>query len=1051
MPDTAAATRQALRSELPPDRAPAPADAPAFGPEETPLPDRSPALTPSDLAARLTGAPPATLGAAPAIVSQVQTAYGNAYAVQLVAQLRARGRAAGAQAGSPVGAAGAAAGTEVAAPEPQTGTPAVPEAEAPPPPRATPEPVAAIAAAVETAPTLASIAAPTPAATPAPTVEPAVAPAAPPAGGAAAPRVEPDAASAAEAAPEPASAPGPPAPPPPPPPPGAEPIAEPAGAAAAPAAAPPAPEPASATPPEMTGEAPEGGAVEMGAAPAAGGGAVDAGAAAPPEAAPADETATEEGAAPAEGGAAPAAERAPASPEEDPAFQAVLERARAVARSQGHNSPAQRKAAEAQAAAPGPPTEVEDAAAGRQVGRMAEQEPAPFDKEAFKRALMERVAAIAPRSLEEADEFKESNKTASLKDDVAGEVTESKEATQAPVEETTNATPDTSGVEPKPVEPLPPTPPGPPPPDIGAEAAAPKPKTEAEVSLADQSREIDDVAASNDPPITEELVQKSNEPEFQSAYEAKEAAQQDAAERPAAYREQEAAVLEGARQEAAANAAQQTRGMHAARTDQFADVVEAQAETQTADQARRAEVLRNIRAIYEDTREKVNERLDRLDGEVDRAFDAGAEDARRRFDTYVDDRMTAYKRRRYSGLTGGARWIRDKFLGLPDEVNAFYTEGRNLYIRLMDAVIDRIAGIVAAGLNEAMAIIAAGKQRIQDYVAGLPAALQEVGQQAAADIQADFDQLAQSVHDRQDRLIDSLAQRYNENLSAVDAAIEEMRAANRGLVDAAIDAVRGVIETIRELKNMLLGVLARAADVIGAILSDPIGFLGNLIAAVRQGLEQFVANIGTYLQEGLMGWLFGALGSAGIQMPDSFDLRGILSLVLQVLGLTYDNIRARAVAIVGEPVVNALEQGAEIFRILITQGPAGLWDFIKDRIADLKTTVIEGIKSFVIERIIMAGVTFVVSLFNPAGTFVKACKMIFDIVMFFIERGSQIMALVNAVLDSLGAIARGETGPAAAAVVTALRRALPVAISFLASLLGLGGISDKIREIIARV
>ena len=49
-----------------------------------------------------------------------------------------------------------------------------------------------------------------------------------------------------------------------------------------------------------------------------------------------------------------------------------------------------------------------------------------------------------------------------------------------------------------------------------------------------------------------------------------------------------------------------------------------------------------------------------------------------------------------------------------------------------------------------------------------------------------------------------------------------------------------------------------------------------------------------------MNWLFGKLAKAGIQMPESLNLKGILTLVMQVLGLTYANIRARAVGILGK-------------------------------------------------------------------------------------------------------------------------------------------------------
>ena len=143
------------------------------------------------------------------------------------------------------------------------------------------------------------------------------------------------------------------------------------------------------------------------------------------------------------------------------------------------------------------------------------------------------------------------------------------------------------------------------------------------------------------------------------------------------------------------------------------------------------------------------------------------------------------------------------------------------------------------------------------------------------------------VNNKQDELVDTLAQKYVEDRDAVDARIEEMKAANRGLVDKALDAIGGVIQTILKLKDMLLSVLSKAADVIGDIIADPIGFLGNLVSGIKPGLTSSSATSSPTSRTALMGWLFGALGVAGIQMPETFDLTGILDLVTQVLGLTY--------------------------------------------------------------------------------------------------------------------------------------------------------------------
>ncbi|HEY9804462.1 MAG TPA: hypothetical protein V6D25_29285, partial [Leptolyngbyaceae cyanobacterium] len=232
---------------------------------------------------------------------------------------------------------------------------------------------------------------------------------------------------------------------------------------------------------------------------------------------------------------------------------------------------------------------------------------------------------------------------------------------------------------------------------------------------------------------------------------------------------------------------------------------------------------------------------------------------------------------------------------------------------------------------------------------------------------------------------------------------------------------------------MLLEVLARVAGVVGQILKDPIGFLGNLIQAVKQGFLNFMKNIGKHLQAGLIGWLTGTMAEAGIQLPEKFDLKGIFSLAMQILGFTYEVIRAQAVKRLGENKVSRLEQTVEVFKVLASQGIAGMWQFVQDRLGDLNTLVVEPIKNFVIEKVITAGIEWILSLLTPASAFIKAAKAIYEIVKFFIERAGQIADLINAILDAIGAIAAGSIDQAVKGVENALAKSLPVVISFLAS------------------
>ncbi len=360
------------------------------------------------------------------------------------------------------------------------------------------------------------------------------------------------------------------------------------------------------------------------------------------------------------------------------------------------------------------------------------------------------------------------------------------------------------------------------------------------------------------------------------------------------------------------------------------------------------------------------------------------------------------------------------------------------YFSVVDDAIDVVAAFVDSKLKEAKDRVKAGHKEVDDYVATLDKHVARFGVEAKAAVQADFDAMGSDIDAHRDALVNKLTEQYKASNERMHAHEEELREANKSLWQRVYDATVGLVKKILAFKDMLLSILAKAAGVIADIISDPIGFLGNLIDAVMLGLKNFMSNIGTHLEKGLMDWLFGALSGAGLTLPDSFDLKGIVSIVLQVLGLTYANFRARAVKIVGEPVVAALEQGAEVFKIFLSEGVGGLWRFIKDKVSDLKSMVLDAIFSFIKEKVIIAGVTWIIGLLNPASAFFKACKAIYDIVMFFINRGSQILALVNAVIDSIAEIVKGSLANAAAMVEDALAKAIPVAIGFLASLLGLG-------------
>jgi hypothetical protein len=70
--------------------------------------------------------------------------------------------------------------------------------------------------------------------------------------------------------------------------------------------------------------------------------------------------------------------------------------------------------------------------------------------------------------------------------------------------------------------------------------------------------------------------------------------------------------------------------------------------------------------------------------------------------------------------------------------------------------------------------------------------------------------------------------------------------------------------------------------------------------------------------------------------------------------------------------------------------------------------------------------------------------------MFFIENIDRILELVRTVVRAAGDVVRGKIQTAADKIETALGMTIPLILSFLARLLGLSGIAEKVRSVIAR-
>jgi Domain of unknown function (DUF4157) len=282
----------------------------------------------------------------------------------------------------------------------------------------------------------------------------------------------------------------------------------------------------------------------------------------------------------------------------------------------------------------------------------------------------------------------------------------------------------------------------------------------------------------------------------------------------------------------------------------------------------------------------------------------------------------------------------------------------------------------------------------------------------------------------------------------------------------------------------VMAIFRRIRSTFSLIISNPVAFLRNLVTAVGQGIRQFGRNILTHLRNGVIEWLTGGLTRSGIQMPQQWNLQGFLFFVLQILGITYANVRAKLVTAFGDRPIQILEQGIQfitdareqgvgvaartqlanifgeqnvarvqqLFTFIADVRERGLMVALRERVMELfgniRDMVLARIREFIQQRIVMAAIQQLIAMLSPVGAVVDAIIKTYNTVMFFIERINQILAFVESIVNSISNIAMGSLGQAANYIEQSMARFIPVLLGFLGRFLGLGDIAGPIQRVI---
>ncbi len=378
--------------------------------------------------------------------------------------------------------------------------------------------------------------------------------------------------------------------------------------------------------------------------------------------------------------------------------------------------------------------------------------------------------------------------------------------------------------------------------------------------------------------------------------------------------------------------------------------------------------------------------------------------------------------------------VKDAACKLIDAAVAFACKALDALGGLLKSLVTNLLGDIFPGLAKAL------NELIDQATSKFTAAIKAVGEWAKKGVTA----LADKVNGVIQMVLNVAKIAIHTGLTVAAAVVTgDWEKAARAMLEGALN-LAGIAPA------EFYGFVGSAMDTIKAIIKAPGKFIKNLIGAVSKGFTQFKDNFVTHLMAGIVKWLTGQMGDAGLKMPDKWDAKGIFDLVLQIMGLTKKKILAKVEKKVGKENMKRLKFVWGFIEAAIKGGMAGLWEHTKEQIGNLWDMVIDGIKGFLMEKIVKAAVTKIASLFSPVGAIVQALLTAYNLYKFIKEQAAKIMALLKAIVASIQAIVEGKIGPAANWIEGVLAKGVPIVISLLANLLGLGGIGKKVKEIIGK-
>ncbi|NGO75969.1 hypothetical protein G6045_09825 [Streptomyces sp. YC504] len=424
----------------------------------------------------------------------------------------------------------------------------------------------------------------------------------------------------------------------------------------------------------------------------------------------------------------------------------------------------------------------------------------------------------------------------------------------------------------------------------------------------------------------------------------------------------------------------------------------------------------------------------------------------------VQDRVDA----RHSGVGGFFVGVWDAVTGLPKWAEDAYAEAEHAFA---EGVISKLCGIstmVNAVIAACDLIIEGARARIDGVYAALPETVRAKAEHERAQFDVRLDQLHHEVTAVRDDFTKDLVRSSSAAVDEVRAEISELRTRAGGLLGRIVGAVaRFTDDPVKFLIEGLLDVLgippasfwavvARIKSAVRKIADDPLAFATRLLRGLGDGFGLFFQNFGTHMIKGFLSWLLG--GVKDVQIPKDLSLRGIVTFFLQLMGITWPNIRKILAKLVGAKNVALAEKVYSMVSLLIEKGPEGIYEMIKEKLdpQSLVDQVVQLAVDFLTSAIIKQATVRILALFNPAGAILQALEAIYRVLKWIFQNAARLFSFVETVVNGITDILAGNTAGFAQAVEKSLATLVAPVVSFLTDYLGLGDlpaiVADKVKS-----